>query len=357
MPDPRNNLIPEISVVIATYNGEKFLAEQLESLLNQTVPPLELVVCDDRSTDATVSIISSYIPKMPFPVFLYINEDRLGYSQNFYRAVGLAKGEYIAFCDQDDIWNTAKIDIVTRVLASTPRQAQLVLHPSKVCCSDGTSNTKIFPNHFVRQGVYSCFEMDMFATVPGHCIVAKKRLVTMAMHFSHLLPGNSPVATGHDDLVYFLGCVTGISYVLTAPLVSWRQHSQNTCGVPANITSTELTMAISHSKAMFAMSQRWMSLSEALSKLANQEDYGCFNALMISSKYFLSRGKYFALRSKLSDQRYPITSRIESFFLAHFFFSQTSGLGLPMRIRAAFRDICSLTLSDDSLSRIIALVK
>jgi glycosyltransferase involved in cell wall biosynthesis len=105
---------PSISVAMATFNGARYLGEQLTSLSSQTVKPLELVVCDDGSTDETVAILRSFSALAPFTVRVFKNAERLGYQQNFMKAASLCKGSLIAFCDQDDIWNDDKLDVVTK---------------------------------------------------------------------------------------------------------------------------------------------------------------------------------------------------------------------------------------------------
>ena len=97
---------------MATYNGEKFLEQQLQSLSKQTRLPAELVICDDTSSDATVDIIKRFSETAPFPVKLVVNEERLGWRGNFLKAASLCVSEYIAYCDQDDIWLPEKLATV-----------------------------------------------------------------------------------------------------------------------------------------------------------------------------------------------------------------------------------------------------
>lgn len=93
-----------ISVVMCTYNGDKYLEQQIDSILCQTYPIHELIIQDDCSTDRTVTIIEAYQKRDP-RVKLYINEAPLGFNYNFSSAFAKAEGEYIASSDQDDIWH------------------------------------------------------------------------------------------------------------------------------------------------------------------------------------------------------------------------------------------------------------
>src|SRR5690348_14254665 len=98
-----------ISVAMATYNGARFVTEQLDSIAGQTQLPVEVVICDDRSTDETVSILESFAAKAPFRVTLHRNDEQLGYRLNFKKAVSFCTGDLIAFCDQDDVWHPDKL--------------------------------------------------------------------------------------------------------------------------------------------------------------------------------------------------------------------------------------------------------
>jgi len=101
-----------ISIAMATYNGESFLAEQLDNLAKQTLKPLELVVCDDGSTDDTVAILEGFAALAPFPVSIHRNGTRLGHTENFLKAANLCSGKWIGFCDQDDVWLPNKLEVV-----------------------------------------------------------------------------------------------------------------------------------------------------------------------------------------------------------------------------------------------------
>ena len=98
-----------VSIAMATYNGEKYLKEQLDSLLNQTYSDLEIIICDDCSHDSTSQILHEYAEK-DSRIKLFFNEKNLGFKKNFEKAISLCNGEYIALSDQDDIWELNKIE-------------------------------------------------------------------------------------------------------------------------------------------------------------------------------------------------------------------------------------------------------
>ena len=108
-----------VSIVMCTYNGERYLKEQLMSLLNQTYSPIEIIIQDDLSTDNTLEIIHDYQERYPGIIHLFQNSRRLGYNQNFLSAYQKANGYYIASADQDDIWETNKIEILVREIGDS----------------------------------------------------------------------------------------------------------------------------------------------------------------------------------------------------------------------------------------------
>ena len=98
-----------ISVAMCTFNGEKFLEAQLDSVAQQTLKPIELVVCDDGSSDDTQAIVVRFAQSAPFAVRYISNPSRLGYRLNFMNAARQCTSDLIAFCDQDDIWCADKL--------------------------------------------------------------------------------------------------------------------------------------------------------------------------------------------------------------------------------------------------------
>lgn len=103
----------KVSVALCCRNGAKFLAEQLESIVTQTATPFEVVVCDDRSTDNTWDIARAFARShAEIRWRIHRNESCLGVRANFEQAIRLATGDYIATCDQDDIWEPDKIEVL-----------------------------------------------------------------------------------------------------------------------------------------------------------------------------------------------------------------------------------------------------
>ena len=123
---------PTASVALITFNGAKYLQEQLDSLAKQTVLPDELVVCDDCSTDATMEILHRFAESAPFPVRIFQNEKNLGWSANFHRAFFLCEKDVTFFCDQDDIWLPKKIEKMLSAFEREPEVGMVLSYDHRV---------------------------------------------------------------------------------------------------------------------------------------------------------------------------------------------------------------------------------
>jgi len=99
----------KISIAMAAYKGERFLREQFDSVARQTLPPFELVITDDSPDSGTYDLVMEFARRMSFPVRIYRNAQRLGFHANFCKAISLCKGDFVAFCDQDDVWMDNKL--------------------------------------------------------------------------------------------------------------------------------------------------------------------------------------------------------------------------------------------------------
>jgi glycosyltransferase involved in cell wall biosynthesis len=141
--------MPSTSVALCTYNGERFLQIQLDSLAAQTILPGELIICDDASTDGTLLILENFSKIAPFPVRIFSNKRNLGYVKNFELAISLCTNEIIFLCDQDDYWEIKKIESVLNTFETEP-DIGMVLHGfSKI---DFSGNPYVFEEEWDQDG-------------------------------------------------------------------------------------------------------------------------------------------------------------------------------------------------------------
>src|SRR5690606_33702270 len=108
------------SVPMATYNGERFIYEQLRSIANQSLPPDELVVSDDNSTDGTLDVLNQFSREVDFPVRIMKNNSNIGYGDNFLKAISHCRNDWIAICDQDDVWCENKLRVYNDIIVKFP---------------------------------------------------------------------------------------------------------------------------------------------------------------------------------------------------------------------------------------------
>ncbi|MCU7614252.1 glycosyltransferase [Chryseobacterium sp. GMJ5] len=124
------------SVALCTYNGEKYISAQLDSILNQTILPDEIVICDDISKDSTVEIIRDY-QKIHPNIRVFINESNLGFIKNFEKAILQCSFDIIIISDQDDIWEKDKIEKTIGFFTKNP-QFDGVFHDLKLMDKENT---------------------------------------------------------------------------------------------------------------------------------------------------------------------------------------------------------------------------
>ena len=102
------------SVALCIYNGIEFLAKQLDSIIRQTKPVDEIIICDDGSTDSTCNLVRQYIKECPVRIRLIVNPVNIGYTLNFEQAISFCSGDIIFLSDQDDIWMSHKVETICR---------------------------------------------------------------------------------------------------------------------------------------------------------------------------------------------------------------------------------------------------
>src|ERR1700677_1011065 len=161
----------KISIAMATYNGEFFIRRQLDSIAQQTLPPAELIVCDDGSTDSTVDIVNDFSRSALFPVVIVKNGKRLGFTANFLQAARMCHGGLIAFCDQDDVWLPHKLKRIVAI--SRESDPLLFAHADELIDRNGDSMGIFCP---IDRPYRKFIRLNDF---PAHAIVFRSDLLEM----------------------------------------------------------------------------------------------------------------------------------------------------------------------------------
>lgn len=230
------NFSNSITVVMATYNGERYIREQLDSIAAQTLQPTQIIIQDDSSNDDTVSIIQEYIPRLP--IQLEINRQNIGYIHNFELALSKASGDFIALCDQDDLWEATKLE----QLLSNIGSSSLIYSNSLLIDSNGKSLNKTLAdklhNHFISTHTSLSFVYDN--CVSAHALMFRKTLLSQLFPFPQHLYFDAWIAANAAS-------VAGVKY-LDLPLVKYRQHTTNTLSKTAKVKLSLLKKIVSKSE-------------------------------------------------------------------------------------------------------------
>jgi glycosyltransferase involved in cell wall biosynthesis len=221
----------KISVAMCTFNGARYLREQLQSIAAQTEPPHELIVVDDGSNDESVNIVATFADSVPFPVDVHVNAANLGSTKSFERAISLCSGDVIALCDQDDVWLPKKLARFAAEFARAP-EVGLVFSDAEVVEEDLRPSgyslwKKIKFGHEERERLQSGNGFDALlqgATVTGATAAFR------ASFKSLVLPIPSELPLIHDAWIAAL--IAAVSEVVALPerLVKYRRHPSQQVG-------------------------------------------------------------------------------------------------------------------------------
>ena len=216
-----------VSVCMGTYNGETYIEQQLNTILRQTKAPEEVILCDDGSTDNTVSIIERFIRKngLDGKWKLYRNKINKGYPSNFYYACSLCNEEIVFLADQDDIWKNDKIEKMCRVMEKNPGA-------KSVCCKFNLMDEKEQEIHSIMAPTHA-HETGEVRNVPVEEIFYKCQWPGMVMAYRRdwyesWTKGNYQIP--HDFLIAARAAEEGGFFQWDETLAYHRRHDHNTGG-------------------------------------------------------------------------------------------------------------------------------
>jgi len=214
---------PLVSIALATYNGEKFLKAQLESIYAQTYKNIEVVVTDDCSDDRTLEILEQY--REQHGLKYYQNDTNLGVVKNFERAISFCRGEYIALADQDDIWLDNKIELLVNHIGNS----SMIFTDAKLIDEKGNVIQKSFHES----------TKEYIPTVDAYNYLLHKNFVTgcTVLFDKNIIKGKLSIPEKlflHDHWLALLATqYNGVKYV-KQQLILYRQHENNLVGSNIN---------------------------------------------------------------------------------------------------------------------------
>lgn len=231
-----------ISVALCTYNGENFLQDQLDSILQQKLKPSEMVICDDASKDRTLDILETFKRKASFPVNIRTNNRNIGSTKNFENAIRFCQGEIIILSDQDDVWKPHKIERLVKTLQDNPEagyafsDAELVdenLNSLRGQLWESIGFTRDIRQDF--SGVNQFQTLIVKALVTGATLAFRSQIGKLAMPF--------PADWVHDRWIALLSTGIGsIGIPIDEPLIYYRQHAGQQIGVSNRLHGEKRTL-------------------------------------------------------------------------------------------------------------------
>ena len=230
-----------LSVALCTYNGAQFIRAQIESILRQTLPVDEIVVCDDGSTDNTLQIIESFCQETPTKIRIYRNETNLGVCANFQKAVNLCNGDIIFLSDQDDVWYPNKVEVIFRWFEENPDKCVVFSNADLIdmngepiagkTCFDSVGFTETTQKHFAEG-----FQLEIFSKI-NRATGATMAIKSDHHRYNTLLNiyNNSDIQNSrllHDSFYANLAASEGKLGFIPSSLMQYRIHNSQSMGLP-----------------------------------------------------------------------------------------------------------------------------
>ena len=202
----------KVQILMATYNGEKYLKQQLDSILSQTKADWELLIRDDGSSDRTLEIILYYVKRDKRIKLINDNKGNLGYKRNFEELLKHSTGEYLFFSDQDDIWRREKLEICLKYL----KKYTIIHHNAEVF-----NEIAGYPKYILEVKKKNTLKTFCFPVFIGCCMAFRRDILKIVLP----IPENYPA---HDSWIGLLGILNKNIYFLEDILIEYRRHGNNT---------------------------------------------------------------------------------------------------------------------------------
>lgn len=304
-----------ISVAMTTFNGEKYIEKQIESIIHQSLSVDEIIVCDDGSTDHTVELIKKY------DVTLIQNSQNLGYKLNFKKAMEKCNGDYIFLCDQDDIWEKDKVKDMMNIMESHKNIHVLASSFTYIDGQDqmisttlnkGYSNNNLYNKEVKKNDLVSVLTDEFIYGnyFQGCALVMDKQTRDFVVHhFDDRLP--------HDWIISLYASIDGGMYFYNKSEFKYRIHSDNSIGVSTlNQSSTE------HVNRAYRFEERYQKARDALYVLdvlksncidyymQNEKEFKAIESFMEHHVSYLKNKKFFGL---LGQNRYVYYKKLKTY--------------------------------------------
>lgn len=288
----------QISVAMATYNGARYIGEQLDSIARQTMAPAELVVSDDGSSDDTLAIVETFARHAPFPVRIVAKDARLGFADNFLHAAAACRHDLVAFSDHDDVWLPRKLETGFRRIVGD--RSLLSMH--RLTVTDAAlAPVARWDQEIAGDAVYEPLALDPYITGWGNTMLFRRELAILIPRARRpRQPESRERPLSHDTWIYALAAALGRVSHIAAPLILYRQHGRNVFGVdePSLLRKlairTEVPITRFHAQAEFDG-----AMAALLGEVGERTDTALAAPARIAAARFAERRDFLAGRTAI----------------------------------------------------------
>jgi len=289
-----------VSVALPTYNGQAYIKDQLDSIINQSHQPDEIVVFDDCSTDSTVDILQEYKHTYPDLFEIHTGDKNVGINDNFMRVIEETDGDYIAIADQDDVWQPEKIELQ---LGKMDTETTLITHNSRLLTQEGKKLDKtLWDGLIVSPSENSPFE---------RLLVQNFAQGASIFFDAEIKPYLSSVPDGflYDHFISLIASACGEISVIDQCLLNYRQHDDQVRGASKSL-SVKIKRQLSQDVNDFSDNvDRWDALTDRFSKI---DDHQLRKNFSYYTKKISARKEFDNWRHQLVSPDTRITEKIPS---------------------------------------------
>ena len=267
----------KISVAMCTYNGEKYIKNQITSILSQSVAVDEIIICDDNSNDNTLSILMQFQIENVHKIKIYQNEFNIGSTKNFEKAITICKGDYIFLSDQDDVWKENKVKKVIQYFLNNPlteavfSNGDLIDDKNEKIKNNTLWNSVFFMENQLKKPI-NLFKLisSKRNMVTGATLCIKKEIKELILPFPEIKKYY------HDEWIAItIASRKKLDYI-SDELISYRIHSKQQIGGKSNVQKD--------------ITQKHIKLSNYILGKTNPKSYQDFN--LLSKTYFRNYLKF-----------------------------------------------------------------
>ncbi|MBQ9234288.1 MAG: glycosyltransferase [Lachnospiraceae bacterium] len=270
----------KISVIMASYNGARYITEQLNSIDNQSVNPDEIIIVDDASDDNTKELIKTFFEDTDITGRLVEHTKNIGYRDTFFDALSYAAGDVIFLCDQDDVWQSDKIEKMLKVMKDNESVKALNTSYKLIDCdgneiSEGIRNGRRNKDKRKLYGI-SLEQVLSYNAAMGCTMAFTSDIKDLLLeHINEKKTYNIP----HDWIINIAAALSDGLYMLNEELIYYRLHGDNTIGLNRAAT---IEKRIKDYEEMSGQKMDMLKLLKLLDRNAYEKEYN-FMKLMVKS--------------------------------------------------------------------------